>query len=884
MAFLRRPHLIVVALAALLVPRRLRREWRREWEGELRHREAVLIEWDRPPARQRRDLWRHSASAVVDALWLAPKRLEDEMFQDIRFGLRLLRKYPATTAVAVATLALGIGVNIAIVTLLDRVLIRRLPVEAADRLVAVVENAERDPAIFSYPEFSALRGRADLFAGVAAYTQRPFSISDGTASERVVGQVVSANYFATLGVRPALGRFFVDEEDQTPGAHSVAVIGDRLWRGRFAMDPAILGRTIRVNASPFTIVGVAPAEFTGTSRGSSVDVYVPLSMHVQALPGTRGALTNPNWGWLMAIARLAPGVSRAQAQAALTIPSDDAPSPEPGGKAGGKRAARLLADGSRGHVDRVRDLTVPLKLLAGAVAFVLLIACANVANLLLARAMSRRREIAIRLANGATRGRIARQLLVEGVMLALIGGAGGLLVGRWCIGLLLGFQEQTSLVPRTFDGSLDARALAFTAALALITGVAFAVVPIRHALRADVAGSLKDDTPIMGRFRRLTLRNLLVAGQVALSVIMLIGAGLCVKSLRALHTIDPGFQPDRVITASFDLGMSGYDNARGPLFANALLQRIATLPGVDSASLGHIVAFSSLFWISGASIDGYMPPPGERMAFNFNAVGPDYFRTVGAPLISGREFTTQDTREAGRVIVINEAAKRKYWPGRDPIGTRTSRGEVIGVVRDGKERGLTLDARPTIYLALPQAFQPQLTLHVRSADTSDAMRAAIRRELQALDPALSIYNVRTLADEQAGSLYNERMSATLLSLFAALAVALAAIGLYGTLSFLVTERSRELGIRLTLGARPNDLLRLVAGQGLALTLSGAVLGLCGAFALTRYLRTLLFGVTPTDPLTFALTPLLFVCVALLACWIPARRAMRLDPVRVLKGE
>jgi hypothetical protein len=376
---------MIVAVAALLVPRRLRGEWRREWEGELRHREAVLTDWGRPHARRRRDLLRRSASAIVDALWLAPKRLEDEMFQDIRFGLRLLRKYPGTTAVAVATLALGIGANTAIVTLLDRVLIRRLPVEAADRLVAIVENADREPAIFSYPEFSVLRGRTDLFAGVAAYSQRPFSLSDGTASERVVGQVVSANYFAMLGVRPALGRFFLETEDQTPGAHPVAVISNRLWQGRFATDPAVVGRTVRINASPFTIVGVAPPEFIGTSRGSTVDVFVPLAMHEQAFPGTRGALTNPNWGWLTAMARLAPGVSRAQAQAALAIPSDEAESTGPSGKAGGKRGARLLADGSRGHVARVRDLTLPLKLLAGAVAFVLLIACGNVANLLMAR-------------------------------------------------------------------------------------------------------------------------------------------------------------------------------------------------------------------------------------------------------------------------------------------------------------------------------------------------------------------------------------------------------------------------------------------------------------------------------------------------------------------
>ena len=882
-ASVRRPHLLIVALAALLVPRRLRGEWRREWEAELRHRESSLNEWGRPRPQQRRDLLRRSTSALVDALWLLPRRTEDEMLHDVRFGVRMLRKYPATTAIAVATLALGIGANTAIFTLLDRVLVRQLPVESPDRLVTLVENADRDPAILSYPDFAVLRERSDVFAGVTAYTQRPLSLSDGPVSERVVGQIVSANYFSLLGVHPQVGRLFDDAEDRQPGASPVAVISDRLWRSRFAADPSVLGRSIRVNASAFTIVGVTPPAFTGTSRGAIVDLYVPITMHEQALRGTRGALTNRNFGWLTVIARLAPGVTRAQAQSALAIPSadDDQGGPKP--KSGAK-GRMFLADGSRGHVDRVRELTLPLQLLTGAVAFVLLIACANVANLLLARAMSRRREIAVRLANGATRARIARQLLVEGVMLALIGGAGGVLVGRWSIGLLIGFQQQTTFVPRTFDSSLDLRALAFTVGLSLVTGIAFALVPIRHAFRADVVGSLKDETPLLGRFRRLTFRNLLVTGQVALSVIMLVGAGLCVKSLQALNTIDPGFEPDRVVTASFDLDMSGYDSNRGREFAAALTRRMATVPGVESVSLANIVAFSDLFWISGASIDGYTPPPGERMAFNFNAVGPDYFRTIGAPLVSGREFTARDTREAPPVIIVNEAAQRKYWPDRDPVGSRTSRGEVIGVVRDGKERGLKNASRPTIYLALPQAFQAQLTLHVRTTARGHGMRAAIRRELQALDPALPIYNVQTLADEQAGSLYVERISATLLSLLAGLAVSLAAIGLYGTLSFLVTQRARELGIRLTLGARPADLLKLVVGQGLALTFAGALVGLGGAVVLTGYLRNLLFGVTPTDPLTFAATPVCFLGIALLACLIPARRAMRLDPVRVLRGD
>jgi macrolide transport system ATP-binding/permease protein len=806
--------------------------------------------------------------------------------QDLRYGLRMLVKNPGFTLIAVLTLALGIGANTAIFTLLDKVLIRPLPVEQPHQLVTFVEDAGGSPGIFSYPLYAELRDRTDVMSGVAAFEQRTFSLSDGNATERVVGQIVSGNYFATLGVRPALGRFFLPEEDLTPNTHPVIVISHGLWRRRFGADPAVIGRKLSLNAYRYTVVGVAPSEFTGTTRGTVNDIYAPIMMHAQA--GGVCSLDNRNCGWLSLIGRLKPNVSRQQAQAALAGPVDDATKTFPDKHADniGNPTKVFLMDGSRGHTDRVKDLSTPLKLLMGVVGFVLAVACANVANLLLARASARRKEIAVRLAIGAGRWRIVRQLLTESAILAALGGGAGLLVAYWGAGLLLGFQQQTNYVPRALDGSLDERALGFTLGVSLLTGIIFGLAPALVASKPDFVAALKDDTPGLGRVaRRLSLRNLLVVTQVALSLVVLIGAGLCVKSLRALQAIDPGFEPAKVVTASFDLGQNGYNEARGRQFISQLSERVAALPGVESVSFAHIVAFSDIPWVGPLIIEGSRPQP-----VNTNAISPNYFRTLGASLAQGREFTAQDTPDAPLVVVVNEAAARRYWPGQEVIGKRIIRGrgnqfaEVVGVIRNSKERGLTADPRPALYLPLLQNYRPALTLHVRTATPSQTLLAAVRREAQSLDPTLPLYNFGTLAQQKDGSLYTERLAAALLTLFGLLALSLAAVGIYGVLSYAVTERTREMGIRLALGARPRDLLKLVVGQGMILTLIGLVIGVGASFALTRLIAKLLFGVSATDPLTFIVIPLLLAGVALLACWIPARRATRVDPLAALRYE
>jgi len=814
-------------------------------------------------------------------------------WRDLRYGLRMLLKSPNITLTAVLTLALGIGANTAIFTLLDKVLIRPLPVEQPYQLVTFVEDASGAPAIFSYPLYAELRDRNDVLSGVVAHDQKPFSLSDGSQSERVVGQIVSGNYFATLGVRPALGRFFLPEEDRTPGTHPVIVISHGLWQRRFGGNRAVIGKTVILNNYRYTVVGVAPSEFTGTTRGAVNDVYVPIMMQVQPGSERGGFLDNRNAGWLQLIGRLKPNVSREQAQSALATPVEDANKTFPGNldkDAGqvGDPTKVFLMDGSRGHADRVKDLSLPLRLMMGVVGFVLLIACANVSNLLLSRASARRKEMAVRLAIGASRWRIVRQLLTESAILAALGGGAGLLVAYWGAGLLLGFQQQTNVVPRALDGGLDGRALGFTLGLSLVTGIVFGLAPALVVSKPDFVAALKEDTPGLGRVaRRLSLRNLLVVTQVALSLVVLIGAGLCVKSLRALQAIDPGFEPAKVVTASFDLGQNGYNEARGRQFIAQLSERVAALPGVEAVSFARVVAFSDFPWVGPLIIEGSRPQP-----VNTNAVSPNYFQTLGASLAQGREFTAQDTAGAPLVVIVNEAAARRYWPGQEVVGQRIIRGkgritefaEVVGVVRNSKEKGLTEDPSPALYVPQLQNYFPELTLHARTATPSQTLLAAIRREAQLLDPTLPVYNLGTLAQQKDGSLYTERLAAALLTLFGLLALSLAEVGIYGVLSYSVTERTREMGIRLALGARPRDLLKLVVGQGFMLTLIGLVIGVGASFALTRLIARLLFGVSATDPLTFIVIPLLLTGVALLACWIPARRATRVDPLAALRYE
>jgi predicted permease len=882
-----KPYLWLIKFIGVIVPRRLRADWRQEWEAELRYREELLADWDRLDSRNKYGLLRRSLGAFRDALLLQPRRLESEMFQDLRFGLRMLRKNKAVTAVAVLSISLGIGANTAIFSLVDRLLARPMPVEEPERLVTFNKANLQDK--FTYSDYADYRDQNEVFDGLVCFAEAALNLSERGQTERVHGLRVSGNYFSALRVMPALGRGFLLEEERAPDVHPVAMLSYRLWQSRFGADPAVVGREITLNGQGYTVVGVAPAEFTGTIRGAAPDIYTPIKPE-----------NSRNKYWLLLMGRLKPGVSREQAQAAMNLlgPQIARHYPRPDGSPR-VEPPFLLEDGSQGHTYLLVKISFPLKMLMGIVALVLLIACANVANLLLARAAARRKEIAIRMAIGAGRGRLVRQLLTESLVLATLGGG----LGLWMAGpigkLLASFAPPVGRgfsTPLLLEGGLDARVLVFTFCLSLLAGIIFGLAPALGASRASLVTALKDGAGDGAGLRRFNPRKLLVVAQVALSFLVLIGAGLCVRSLQRLQAIDAGFDPARTLVMSLNLSLSGYDEARGQIFYQQLVERVTGLPGVESASLAQLTPLSDDLLTRRTAIEGYEPQPGEKMSFFYNVVGPRYFETLRTPLVSGRDFTPQDTAGAPQVVIINETLARRYFPNSDALGKRLIFGayrgspiplqhlEIVGVVKDSKYLDLTEQPGRMMFLPLAQSYRPEVRLHVRTAQDPTAMAAAIRRETQKLDANLPVYNVKTLEEQKDRSLYAARLAATLLSVFGGLALLLASVGLYGVMAYVVGQRRREIGVRLALGARRRDVFGLVIKEGMALVAAGVALGLAGAIAGTRLLATFLYGVEPTDAATFIGVALLLAAVALLANYLPARRAAQTDPMQALRAE
>jgi macrolide transport system ATP-binding/permease protein len=822
----------------------------------------------------------------------------ESLLHDLRFGMRMLLKSPGFTAAAALSLALGIGANTAIFTLIYKVMIRKAPVEEPDRLVVVsVDSGRGLGTVFTYPDFADYRAQNEVFEGLVCYAQRALTLNDGGQAERIQGTIISGNYFTALRVQPALGRGFLPEEDKTRGSHPVVVLSYGLWQRRFGADPGLVGKAVNLNGVNFTVVGVAPPEFTGTVPGIAPDVYVPVMMQGQVSPSWKfDPLFGPrsrNLSWLEVLGRLKPGVSREQAAAAMTALGSQIAKANPNPDGSPRFDPKfVLEDGSRGHTYLLRDLRFPLQMLMATVGLILLIACANVANLLLARAAGRASEIAVRLAVGAGRARLIRQLLTESLLLSTLGGVGGLALAASISGLVISYTPPNNFSTLTLDNRLDLRALGFTLAISLVTGILFGLAPALSASRPDLVSAMKDESRLLGkRFSRLSLRSLLVVGQVALSVIVLVGAGLLIRSLQKLQAIDAGFDPAKVLVMSADVSLSGYDKERGLRFFPELLERVKLLRGVEAASMAAQVplgvAISSLL-----KAEGYTPKPGEDLSSDFNIVGPDYFRTMKIPLLHGREFGPSDTTTAPQVAIINETAASRFWPDQNPVGRRLSLGrapdeevrEIVGVVKDSKYRRLNDAARPAAYVPFAQDYRANMALHVRTSGEPGAMLAAVRREVQALDASLPLYNVKTLEEQKSSSVYTSRMAATLLTVFGLLALGLAALGLYGVMAHAVNHRTRELGIRMALGAQTGDVLKLILTQGLTLALIGVGIGLLAAFALTHWIESLLFGVRPTDPLTFTAIAMGLTLVALVACYIPARRATKVDPLTALRHE
>ena len=815
------------------------------------------------------------------------------MIRDLSYGLRMLLRSPAFTVIAALSLALGIGANTAIFSLINVVLLRPIPVEEPARLASVFTTDERNPGNLplSHLNYKDLRDQNQVLSDMAAFTFAQVNWSAGSEAEQIQAQAVSGNYFSVLGAQPPLGRGFLPEEDAKPTP--VAVVSHGFWERSLGSDPAIVGRTLTLNRTPFTVVGVAPKGFTGTFLGGGPSVWVPMSMH---------DVVQPNFDWyeerrglfLFAFGRLKPGVSLEQARANLQTVFGQLAQAFPADNKGRSAGAQPLLEtrlnpGGQGG-PQVVQISMVLMTVVG---IVLLIACANIANLLLARANKRRKEIAIRLALGAARGRLLRQLLTESVLLSIIGGALGLLLAFWLLDALVAADLQLPL-PVDEGLTIDGRVLAFTAALALLTGVLFGLAPAIHASRADVVPVLKNETVPFGAGRGwrsfISLRQALVVSQVALSLIALIAAGLFLRSLRDAQGADMGFETRGVLIMNFNLGREGYAPERGQLFYQQVVERVSGLPGVHKAAVAQNPPLAGGF-LRSVFPEGMDTTTQDRILVQVNSVSPGYLETIDVPLLRGRDFTQTDATGAPLVVVINETMAERFWPGQEAIGKRfTFFGDeafttVIGVARNAVYNAVGEDPIPFIYQPLRQNYSPQAALHVRGGGDAAGLAGIVRREVQGIDPTLSVFNVRTLEDQAAGALEPLRINVIVLATFGGLALLLASIGLYGVANYSVAQRTREIGVRMALGARPSSVLRLVLGHGLMLVAAGLGVGLLLALVLASAIpQDLLPNVSARDPLTFGATSAGLAAVALVASYIPARRATRIDPLIALRTE
>ena len=821
----------------------------------------------------------------------------ETLIQDARFGLRMLFKSPGFTLVAVLSLALGIGANATIFTLVNAILLNPLPVRDAASLALVFTTDERNRQGFnalmptSFPNFEDYRDHNETFESMAAWSNISVNFSGRGEPEQIQTEIVSGNFFDLLGVRPAAGRFFIPEEDRTPGTHLVAVLSDGFWKRRFGADPSVVGATLTLNGNGFAVVGVTPPGFQGVNTLGGPDLWVPLMTHPQVLTGFMAENLRDRRALLFNMGgRLKPGVTAGQAEASLkTIAANlerEYPEPNHG------RSVTLLpiAQGAINPAIR-RVFVMGGGLLMTVVGLVLLIACANVANLMLARATARRREIAVRLAIGAGRARLVRQLLTESLLLALVGGGAGLLLAVWGRDLLLAFRPD-QVFPLQVDLPIDSSVLGFTLAVSLLTGALFGLAPALQASRPDMVADLKDSTlrPEGGR-RRLSLRSALVIGQVALSLVALIGAGLFLRSLGNTQRIDPGFEPDNLLVLSFDLGAQGYDLMRGEEFHRRALELTRAIPGVRSAALSTVLPIGGGGFGRTVYPEGRESTAGDSGVFvTVNTVSPGYFETLGTSLLSGRAFTDLDRQGAPRVVVINDAMARRFWPGEEAVGKRfkfygdETFAEVIGIAETAKLFSLSEDPQPVCYTPVLQAYEPAMILNVRASADASALLEPVRRRVQELDSTLPLVRVLTADTLLDQTLWAPRMTAALLLIFGFIALALAAVGLYGVMSYSVSRRTHEFGIRMALGAGSRDVLRLVLRQGMLLVAAGLGTGLVVALAATRFIASLLYGVSAADPLTYAGVPLVLAATALLAAYLPARRATRVEPMIALRYE
>jgi len=871
-----------------------RRQFDRDLEEEMRfHVEMKARESGAAAARQEfgnATLWREDCRQAW--AWSALERA----VQDVRYAARTLRKAPGFTAVVVLTLALGIGVNTAIFSLVDRLLLRPLPFPESERLATLYFRESSYPVPYnslSYPDYVYYRDNNQVFSGLAAYTEINVSVRMGDDDETVAGEIVTANYFDVLGVKPKWGRGFRTDEDRVPGRDAVVMVSEEFRERRLGGAAGVLGRQIKINGTNFTVIGMVPRGFAGLQldRQSKPELWVPIMAYPAIFAWGREWDLEHLRGddWLSATARIRAGTSMRQASAQIAQLTERL---KPVWRAenldNGKASGLLIpANQSRFPPDSRHSLTMYLAMLMAVVGLVLLIACTNVASLLLARAVKRRREIGVRVALGAGRARLAQQLMSEGLLLSLAGGATGIAVAFLVQRFLSGIERPFHM-PLLLDSGIDGPILIFAAALSTLTGILFGLLPLRQAARLNVTPMLKGETRVTGR-RVFGLRNLLVVIQVALSLVLLAGAGLFVRTLRNAQAADITKDPDNVLL--FNVGYfarySFKDNAaRAKEFYATLLDRIHGIAGVRTAAYVMVVPFGGRR--GGTNI---VPYPGAKpVQVDFNAVSPEYFETVGIPVERGRQFNDYDRAGAPNVVIVNKQMAKRFWPGEDPIGKRIEVGypermaEVVGVVRDGKFRGYREAVHPCFYAPLAQMETLDLSLEVRAAPHAPWLAAAVRREMRGLDKDLQIPEAQTLRSFRDSGLGQERLSAALLSGLGILAAVIAAVGLYGVLAFAVAQRTREIGIRMALGAAPRQVLRGVLAEALALVGAGLAIGFLAAVALARFIASLLYGISPTDLATYAVSAALLAAVGVAAAYLPARRASRVDPMVALRYE
>jgi macrolide transport system ATP-binding/permease protein len=815
--------------------------------------------------------------------------LIENFLQDVRFGLRMLRRSPGFSLLAISCLTLGIGANAAVFGWIEGILFRPYPAVAhQERLVAIGGTSRDEPLAgpLSWADFRDLERSCTLCETLFVSKITGTTLSIGDRAERTTGSIVSANYFDAIGVPPMIGRGFLHGEDEGQNAHPVAVISYQLWQGRFRGDPQIVGTTQRLNGVMHTIVGVAPEGFYGTFVGWGMNFWVPASMEDLFESGGY-KLEDRGARWIEAYARLKPGVTFAQAQEEFAAISTRLEAEYPATNRG--RAIRLWPLWQT-PFNNAGTLLPTLEIMLAVVAFVLFIACANVGNLLLVRSLGRRHEMSVRLALGAGRARLCRQLLTEGLVLSLFGAAGGLLVAYWCRHALVLLFPARGGVQMHLPGEIDWRVLTLSAGVCLVTTLLMGLVPAMHTGKIDLAHSMKlESAGMVGGRGRAWMRSGLVVVQVSLSFVLLVGAGLLMQSLLKVRSASPGFDTRGVQDTAIDLVSAGYTPERAQTFQDALLERVRALPGVESAAFAKMTPLS---YVSSATapivVDGYQPPPEESPTAEYNEVGDNYFVTMGIPLVAGREFTRADDEKVARVAVVNETMAQRYWPGRSPLGERLQlKGrstQVVGIAKDSKYSSVREKPTPFFFVPLRQNSLRGSVLNIRTPLAPQTMATAIAREVHALDSSLAPYEVITMQEQLDRSTSAQMVAVTLVGILCVLALVLAAIGLYGVMSYAVSQRTRELGLRMALGADASNLLRLVLSRGLALTGAGVLLGAATALLLTRLLGNLLYKVSPRDPVAFGSAFAVMALVSVAACLLPAWRAAQTDPMRALRTE